>query len=568
MELMFKLAGGIGLFLIGMLLLTDGLKTFAGEALRQSLVRFTGTPAKAFASGALVTLMVQSSSATTVAVIGFVSAGLLTFPQAVGVVIGTSLGTTGTGWIVAVLGLKISIGFYALPLVGAGHARSPVRQGPLAGPGPCPGRVRTDFRRHRNPERGHARLVRNVFAGRAPLSRADGQCPADAHRPGHDRPHAVLQRGGRDHADRHAHRRHHLRAGGRHCHRGGHRHNGHRGNGRHRGEHIGQADSPGPRLLQHGHRTDRHRGPAAPALLIGWAQTLGLEPGAVSLAAFHTVFIGLGVALFPAHRGPFCPLDRAHVAREGATLSRHLDDSVLAVPEVALEATRRAVLETARATLRLLDRRLRTLPPDGDMPGDEEIRETLEHAQQFFGRIPAIPEKEGPSGRGSERGPEPSPLSRGHTACHGSPGAAAGLSAPAASRQGNDGRRTPPGNARKRPCPRRPGRVGACRAGARRVDDDNGGEFAPDEGAVQERAPGRLCARQRAANSRPAPRCTCWTPCAGSRASAIMWAGSASISAPTAQTPRPFPRRVPSLCSARERHKCAGGRPLRTPSAT
>jgi len=118
--LIFKLVGGIGLFLMGMVLLTDGLKSFAGEALRRALIRFTGTPLKAFGSGALVTAMVQSSSATTVTVIGFVSAGLLTFPQAVGVVFGASLGTTGTGWVVSVLGLKVSIGFYALPLVGIG----------------------------------------------------------------------------------------------------------------------------------------------------------------------------------------------------------------------------------------------------------------------------------------------------------------------------------------------------------------------------------------------------------------------------------------------------------------
>ena len=113
--MIFKLVGGIGLFLLGMVLLTDGLKAFAGESLRRALVRFTGTPLKAFGAGALVTALVQSSSATTVTVIGFVSAGLLTFPQAVGVVMGASLGTTGTGWIVAVLGLKISLGFYALP---------------------------------------------------------------------------------------------------------------------------------------------------------------------------------------------------------------------------------------------------------------------------------------------------------------------------------------------------------------------------------------------------------------------------------------------------------------------
>lgn len=116
----FALLGGIGLFLLGMVLLTDGLKAFAGDALRDALVRFTGTPVTAFASGTLVTLMVQSSSATTVAVIGFVSAGLLTFPQALGVVFGASLGTTGTGWIVSVLGLKVSLGTYALPIIGVG----------------------------------------------------------------------------------------------------------------------------------------------------------------------------------------------------------------------------------------------------------------------------------------------------------------------------------------------------------------------------------------------------------------------------------------------------------------
>jgi phosphate:Na+ symporter len=118
--LVFKLLGGVGLFLMGMVLLADGIKSFAGDALRTALVRFTGRPFKAFTSGALITAIVQSSSATTVAVIGFVSAGLLTFPQAVGVVLGASLGTTSTGWIVSVLGLKVSIGFYALPLVGVG----------------------------------------------------------------------------------------------------------------------------------------------------------------------------------------------------------------------------------------------------------------------------------------------------------------------------------------------------------------------------------------------------------------------------------------------------------------
>jgi phosphate:Na+ symporter len=112
--------GGIGLFLLGMVLLTDGLKAVAGTALRGVLARFTGGPFTAFASGAGVTALVQSSSATVLTTIGFVSAGLLTFTQAVGVVFGASVGTTSTGWIVSLLGLKLNISAVALPLVGVG----------------------------------------------------------------------------------------------------------------------------------------------------------------------------------------------------------------------------------------------------------------------------------------------------------------------------------------------------------------------------------------------------------------------------------------------------------------
>jgi phosphate:Na+ symporter len=114
------LVGGIGLFLLGMILLTDGLKAAAGDALRRLLAHFTGGPIKALLSGAAVTAVVQSSSATTLTTIGFVSAGLLTFPQAVGVIFGANLGTTSTGWIVSLLGLKLNIGRVALPLVAVG----------------------------------------------------------------------------------------------------------------------------------------------------------------------------------------------------------------------------------------------------------------------------------------------------------------------------------------------------------------------------------------------------------------------------------------------------------------
>jgi phosphate:Na+ symporter len=120
MGMLSTLAGGIGLFLLGMILLTEGLKSAAGSALRTVLARFTGGPTKAFLSGMGVAALVQSSSATTLSTIGFVSAGLLTFPQAVGVIFGANVGTTSTGWLVSLLGLNMSISVFALPLIGAG----------------------------------------------------------------------------------------------------------------------------------------------------------------------------------------------------------------------------------------------------------------------------------------------------------------------------------------------------------------------------------------------------------------------------------------------------------------
>ena len=115
-----QLLGGIGLFLLGVFLLSDGLKTAAGDSLRRILVRFTGRPSTAFVSGAGITVLAQSSSATTLATIGFVSAGILTFSQAIGIVMGASLGTTSTGWLISLVGMKFGIGKLAFPLVGLG----------------------------------------------------------------------------------------------------------------------------------------------------------------------------------------------------------------------------------------------------------------------------------------------------------------------------------------------------------------------------------------------------------------------------------------------------------------
>jgi phosphate:Na+ symporter len=115
-----SLLGGLGLFLLGMVLMTDGLKAAAGERLRAALGRLTGGPGRAVLTGVVVTALVQSSSATVLATIGFVSAGLLTFPRAAGLILGASLGTTSTGWLVAIVGLKLNLGAAALPFVALG----------------------------------------------------------------------------------------------------------------------------------------------------------------------------------------------------------------------------------------------------------------------------------------------------------------------------------------------------------------------------------------------------------------------------------------------------------------
>lgn len=114
------LLGGLGLFLLGMWLLSDGLKLAAGGALRSILESWTRTHARGLFAGALLTAAVQSSSAVTVAIIGFVNSGLITLGQAMWVIFGSNVGTSMTGWLVAIVGLKFKIAAIALPLVGFG----------------------------------------------------------------------------------------------------------------------------------------------------------------------------------------------------------------------------------------------------------------------------------------------------------------------------------------------------------------------------------------------------------------------------------------------------------------
>jgi len=114
---LLKAAGGLGIFLLGMIIMTEGLRTLAGDSMRKALMRFTKSPLTGATTGAVVTAILQSSSATTVAAVGFVGAGLMAFPEALGIIFGANIGTTVTGWMVALLGFKFNLGTAVLPII-------------------------------------------------------------------------------------------------------------------------------------------------------------------------------------------------------------------------------------------------------------------------------------------------------------------------------------------------------------------------------------------------------------------------------------------------------------------
>jgi phosphate:Na+ symporter len=140
MSMTISVLGGVGLFLLGMSVMTSGLKALAGSGLRATLSKAAATPSSGAFWGAFITLIVQSSSATTMTTIGLVSAGLLTLSQGLGLVFGANIGTTGTAWLIALFGVRVSLTAAALPIifVGAlimllGRGRVSATGGALAG---------------------------------------------------------------------------------------------------------------------------------------------------------------------------------------------------------------------------------------------------------------------------------------------------------------------------------------------------------------------------------------------------------------------------------------------------
>lgn len=389
-RLILELIGGVGLFLLGMTLLTDGLKAFAGEALRQGLIRFTGTPLKAFISGVIATLLVQSSTATTITVIGFVSAGLMGFPQAIGVVMGASLGTTTTGWIVALLGLKVSVGLYALPMIGLGAFIRLLARGRWQAVGVAVagfGLIFVGIDYLQESMEGlssyvdYARLPSGGFLGNlimvllgavmTVIMQSSGAAVATTLTALHtesivfEQAAAIVI-----------------------------------------GAAIGTTLTGV--LAAIGATVQAKRTALAhvsfnalsgllalillPLLLklLFWAQaTIGLEGGATSLAAFHTMFIALGVVIFLPSVRQFSRWIERMLPEDEPSFVRNLDPTVLSVPAVAIDASRRAMSEISAELFDLTQVRL---AKQWDLRASQRLLATenaTEAASDFLSRIPA-----------------------------------------------------------------------------------------------------------------------------------------------------------------------------------
>lgn len=377
--------GGVGLFLLGMILMTDGLKALAGDALRSLLSRFTGGPLSALLSGTAVTAVVQSSSATTLMTIGFVSAGLMTFGQAVGVVFGANLGTTSTGWLVSMLGLKLSVGKIALPLIGVGALSKLLGRGKVAHAGMAlcgfgvifvgidvlqagMAALSSKFDPSSFPDNTLTGRILLVLIGIAMTVVMQSSIAAVATTL------AALHSGTID-LDQAA--------------------------AMVIGQNVGTtvtAALAGIGASVAAKRTalahilfNTITGALAFAVLPlftravdGLADRFGGGDDAVSIAAFHTAFNLLGVAVFLPVMGRFARLIERMIPEKAARLARHLDSSMVDLPGIAVEASRRALMEISSELVRdagclMADRR--------HEPALEECEDALLRTRQFMAKV-------------------------------------------------------------------------------------------------------------------------------------------------------------------------------------
>lgn len=404
-SMLTSILGGLGLFLLGMAVMTDGLKALAGSALRVVLARAASTPARGTFWGTVVTLLIQSSSATTMTTIGLVSAGLLTFPQALGVVFGANVGTSGTGWLVALLGVKVSLNAAAMPMLFAGALLRLMGRGRWAAGGGALA--------------GFALLLLGLTVlqvGMAGL--AERLRPEDLPAVGGSGPWAtagglltlvvigivmttVMQSSSAAVAATisalHAGAIGPEQAGSLVI-----------------GQNIGSAVSSA--LAAIGATTPAKRTALAHVLfnvitgvivlaafpilapLFGrWSASV--EP-TILLAAFHTGYNMLGVAVLLPAVGPFSRAVERMLPQRGSQLTQFLDDSVLDVPAVAVEAARRSVARSLRTLcVAVVDGLTRARAGDGRGPhaggsDDDRIRqadEALDQTRNFLSRLTKPP---------------------------------------------------------------------------------------------------------------------------------------------------------------------------------
>lgn len=386
-----EILGGIGLFLLGMVLMTDGLKAVAGDALRGLLARFTGGPLRALFSGALMTALVQSSSATTLATIGFVSAGLLTFPQAVGVVFGANLGTTSTGWIVSLLGLKLKMGALALPLIGVGALARLLGRDRVAAAGLALSGFGLLFVGIDTLTAGMAQLAQRIdpaalggggIGGRLLLVGAGALMSV------------VMQSSSAAMVTT-------LAA----VHSGGLRLD--EAAALVIGQNVGTtltaavaafgASVPARRTALAHILFNVLTGVVAFAILplfLGAVNAVSerfdLGGGAASLAAFHTAFNVLGVALLLPFARPFAAFVERVVPDRGPVLTRLLDRSVASVPPLAVDTARRTVADVAAVTLETLTGALRGGGVDSEAL--ERVDAALTETRHFLAAVHTSPD--------------------------------------------------------------------------------------------------------------------------------------------------------------------------------
>lgn len=355
-----ELVGGVGLFLLGMALMTDALKALSGDRLRRFLSRAADTRLKALATGTAATVLVQSSTATTVVTIGLVSAGLLTFQQSLGIIFGANLGTTSMAWIVSLLGLRFTLTTFVLPLIALGALVKVATRGLPAAVGLAVAGFGLLFVGIDLLQVGMADLAGDLPA----LSAADGWGQRIALVALGALITIVVQASGAAMATTLAA----VHAGAIDLQSGAYLVIGQNIGTTLTAVVAGMAGSVAARRTAAAHvGFNLGTGIVAFALVVPflaastWAADRFLAGGdAVALAVFHTLFNVVGVALFLPAAGPLARGLERLIPERGPRLGRQLDATAADVPGIAIEAVRRTLAETTREAMRALRSQLET----------------------------------------------------------------------------------------------------------------------------------------------------------------------------------------------------------------